>query len=82
MNILVVNISMGLTFPGVEHLQEKITAKAFQSQLFSNISLKIALTNVVRNRENFNRHWDWMELNIHRVKSSNVCDVRHLSVKH
>jgi len=36
-NILIVNISMGLTFPGVEHLQEKITAKAFQSQLFCSI---------------------------------------------
>ena len=38
-NILIVNISMGLTFPGVEHLQEKITAKAFQSQLCSIIYL-------------------------------------------
>jgi len=31
-NILIVSISMGLTFPGVEHLQDKIEAKAFQSQ--------------------------------------------------
>ena len=38
-NILIVNISMGMTFPGVEHLQDKITEKAFQSQLFVNILL-------------------------------------------
>jgi len=30
-NILVVNISMGVTFPGIEHLQEKIVRKALPS---------------------------------------------------
>ena len=41
-NILIVSISMGLTFPGVEHLQDKITTKAFQSQ---SISLDVSYEN-------------------------------------
>jgi len=43
-NILIVKIAMGLTFPGVEHLQEKIIAKAFQSQFFQLLSLEIIRT--------------------------------------
>jgi len=38
---------MGLTFPGVEHLQDKIAAKAFQSQL---IFIEFSSTNC------FNKH--------------------------
>lgn len=36
-NILIVKIAMGLTFPGVEHLQEKIIAKAFQKTCTSSV---------------------------------------------